>query len=254
MNLEKYWGKTVRIVDINVEVWEGKVTGIDYAFNYDDIEYDELELKIGNRIIAFPENHIKSIELINQGAKKNLGPQKNHYYMLNDLPHRAMIIKVNEWGKEFYFDIPSKKWHPIKIMINYLWPYSDTFNMYDEMEEAEALKIVQSFINVPWSFEKTDKGQKSQGYSQVILKMLADGVNGNVDSYYNYFSDLTAKLGEEEEFAEGWLRENEELYDLINDEDMYYFYVEEDTRDRKMCQAFLKPYYEEAKRIMEKYD
>ncbi|HJF29161.1 MAG TPA: hypothetical protein K8V41_00140 [Ligilactobacillus saerimneri] len=148
MNLDKYWGKTVRIVDIDGEVWEGRVTGIDYAFNYDDIEYDELELRINGTLFVFPENHIKSIELINQGAKKNQGPQKNHYYMLHDLPHRAMIIKVNEWGKEFYFDILSKKWQPIKIMINYLWPYSDTFNMYDEMEEAEALKIVQSFINV----------------------------------------------------------------------------------------------------------
>ena len=33
MNLDKYWGKTVRIVDIDGEVWEGRVTGIDYAFN-----------------------------------------------------------------------------------------------------------------------------------------------------------------------------------------------------------------------------
>ncbi|MDY4004102.1 MAG: hypothetical protein SO018_06220 [Ligilactobacillus saerimneri] len=91
-------------------------------------------------------------------------------------------------------------------------------------------------------------------HSKVIMKMLQDGVNGNVDSYYAFFSDLTAKLGEEEEFAEGWLQENEELFDLVNDVELFCFYVEEDTRDRKKCQDFLKPYYEEAKKIMEKHN
>ena len=87
-------------------------------------------------------------------------------------------------------------------------------------------------------------------YSNVILEMLEKGSKGYVDDYYEFFLDLTAKLGEEEEFADGLLAENEELFDLINDEPMYYFYVEEDTNDRALCQKFLKPYYEKAKRLV----
>ena len=65
-------------------------------------------------------------------------------------------------------------------------------------------------------------------YSQQVLNMLKRGVNGDVDDYYNFFLELTAKLGEDEAFADGLIAENEPLFDLINDEPMYYFYVEKD--------------------------
>lgn len=87
-------------------------------------------------------------------------------------------------------------------------------------------------------------------YSSIILDMLKKGVNGDVIDYYDFFLDLTAKLGEDEAFADGWLAENEPLFDLINDEPMYYFYVEEDTENRELCQNFLKPYYEKAKQLV----
>lgn len=87
-------------------------------------------------------------------------------------------------------------------------------------------------------------------YSSIILDMLKKGVNGDVVDYYDFFLDLTAKLGEDEAFAAGWLAENEPLFDLINDEAMYYFYVEENTEDRELCQNFLKPYYEKAKQMV----
>lgn len=87
-------------------------------------------------------------------------------------------------------------------------------------------------------------------YSSIILDMLKKGVNGDVVDYYDFFLDLTAKLGEDEVFADGWLAENEPLFDLINDEPMYYFYVEEDTENRELCQSFLKPYYEKAKQLV----
>lgn len=86
-------------------------------------------------------------------------------------------------------------------------------------------------------------------YSNVILDMLKRGVNGDVDDYYNFFLELTAKLGEDEAFADGLIAENESLFDLINDEPMYYFYVEEDTEDRELCRKFLEPYYEQAKQL-----
>ncbi|MBF0710829.1 MULTISPECIES: hypothetical protein [unclassified Gemella] len=68
--------------------------------------------------------------------------------------------------------------------------------------------------------------------------MLKKGVEGDVEDYYDYFLDLTVKLGEEEEFAESWLEENGEFFDLINYESMYYFYVEEDTTNKQLCIDF----------------
>ena len=64
------------------------------------------------------------------------------------------------------------------------------------------------------------------------------------------FLELTAKLGEDEAFADGLIAENEALFDVINDEPMYYFYVEEDTENSELCQNFLKTYYEKAKQLV----
>ncbi|MBF6625364.1 hypothetical protein IU402_02025 [Aerococcaceae bacterium zg-BR9] len=86
--------------------------------------------------------------------------------------------------------------------------------------------------------------------SEIILNLLSRGANGAVENYYDFFLELTAKLGEEEEFANEWIKENESLFDLINSEEMYYFYVEEDTRNRDKCKEFLKPYYEQAKKLV----
>ena len=87
-------------------------------------------------------------------------------------------------------------------------------------------------------------------YSQQVLDMLKRGVSGDVDDYYDFFLELTAKLGEDEAFADGLIAENEPLFDVINDEPMYYFYVEEDTENSELCQNFLKTYYEKAKQLV----
>ena len=87
-------------------------------------------------------------------------------------------------------------------------------------------------------------------YSQQVLDMLKRGVDGDVDDYYDFFLELTAKLGEDEAFADGLIAENEPLFDVINDEPMYYFYVEGDTENRELCQNFLKTYYEKAKQLV----
>ena len=39
-------------------------------------------------------------------------------------------------------------------------------------------------------------------YSQQVLNMLKRGVDGDVDDYYDFFLELTAKLGEDEAFAD----------------------------------------------------
>ena len=66
MVLKEYVNKKVRIIDIDDNEWKGKITSVDLAINYDDIDYDELDLKIDGRdgVVAFPKNEIKSIEII----------------------------------------------------------------------------------------------------------------------------------------------------------------------------------------------
>lgn len=67
MDLRKYIGHRVKIVSISGKVLTGKATGLDLAINDDEMEYDELFLQKDNAIsgeIVFPENEIKSIELI----------------------------------------------------------------------------------------------------------------------------------------------------------------------------------------------
>ena len=88
-------------------------------------------------------------------------------------------------------------------------------------------------------------------YSQQVLDMIKRGVSGNFDDYYDFFLELTAKLGEDVAFADCLITENEPLFDVINDEQMYYFYVEEDTENRELCQNFLKTYYEKAKQLVD---
>ena len=77
-------------------------------------------------------------------------------------------------------------------------------------------------------------------YSQQVLDMLKRGVSGNVDDYYDFFLELTAKLGEDEAFADSLIAENEPLFDVINDEPMYYFYVERRYREQRIVPKFFK--------------
>lgn len=67
MELRKFIGKNVKIIDIDNKTWLGKATSLDLAINSDEMDYDELSLKPDDVIageIVFPENEIKSIEVI----------------------------------------------------------------------------------------------------------------------------------------------------------------------------------------------
>lgn len=68
MNLKQYYGKAVRIVDVDDEVFEGKVT--DYIYPGDDdtglesIIIDCTNGKLKGKGVEFWEKDIKSIEVI----------------------------------------------------------------------------------------------------------------------------------------------------------------------------------------------
>ncbi|CCI85341.1 hypothetical protein FC52_GL000310 [Lactobacillus pasteurii DSM 23907 = CRBIP 24.76] len=74
MELEKYVGRDVKIIDCDNKIWIGRVKNIDFAFDHDDYEYDEIGLKAegySTTEFVFPENEIKSIEIINQATDES---------------------------------------------------------------------------------------------------------------------------------------------------------------------------------------
>ncbi|MBS4456406.1 hypothetical protein [Tuanshanicoccus lijuaniae] len=87
-------------------------------------------------------------------------------------------------------------------------------------------------------------------YSIEVLRLLEKGIKGNLKDYWDYSFELMSILGENEEFADGLIRENEDLYDLLNDFDLIYFCETHDTNDTKGFIEFLKPYYEQAKKLV----
>jgi len=55
-----------------------------------------------------------------------------------------MIVRVNnENHHEDYFDMREKAWKPIGIMIRYFFPDSETFEMYEELSEKKAMKMIK---------------------------------------------------------------------------------------------------------------
>lgn len=67
MNLRQFIGKRIKIIDIDGKEWLGKATCLDLAINYDDVDFDEMSVAVdGYKTgeIVFPENEIKSIEVI----------------------------------------------------------------------------------------------------------------------------------------------------------------------------------------------
>ena len=73
-------------------------------------------------------------------------------------------------------------------------------------------------------------------YSQQVLDMLKRGVSGDVDDYYDFFLELTAKLGEDEAFADGLIAENEPLFDVIN----VLFLCRRRYREQRIVPKFFK--------------
>lgn len=65
------------------------------------------------------------------------------YYRLTSQQHNGIVVRVNEDRTESYYDSAEMQWKPVAIMINYFWPDSDTFEMYEELtaKDLEELNI-----------------------------------------------------------------------------------------------------------------
>lgn len=64
------------------------------------------------------------------------------YYKLTSTEHNGMVIRVNEENHhEEYFNTETKKWARIGIMMNYFFPESDTYDMYEELTENDIKQL-----------------------------------------------------------------------------------------------------------------
>ncbi len=86
-------------------------------------------------------------------------------------------------------------------------------------------------------------------YSNVILDMLEQAVNGQIDNFWDFSFTFNALFGEDEEFAEVWANENSEMFDALNDFELMIFLEEHDPNDKQGFIDFLTPYYEKAKQL-----
>ena len=87
------------------------------------------------------------------------------------------------------------------------------------------------------------------GYSQQVLDMLQQAVNGQIDNFWDFSFTFNALFGEDEEFAEVWANENSEMFDALNDFELMIFLEEHDPNDKQGFIDFLTPYYEKAKQL-----
>lgn len=87
-------------------------------------------------------------------------------------------------------------------------------------------------------------------YSEKALSMLEEAISGKLEDFWDFSFDFNALLGEDEEFAEGWDKENPEMFDLFCDYEFFMFLEEHDTNDTQGFIEFLKPYYEKAKQLV----
>ena len=87
-------------------------------------------------------------------------------------------------------------------------------------------------------------------YSNVILDMLEQAVNGQIDNFWDFSFKFNALYGEDEDFAEAWDNENPEMFDALNDFELMMFLEEHDPSDKQGFINFLTPYYEQVKQLV----
>ena len=86
-------------------------------------------------------------------------------------------------------------------------------------------------------------------YSQQVLDMLKQAVNGQIDNFWDFSFKFNSLFGEDEDFAEAWDNENPEMFDALNDFELMMFLEEHDPRDKQGFINFLTPYCERAKQL-----
>lgn len=62
-NLRKYWGKSVKLLDIDDDEWIGFVEGYTDSNNNPE-EEESIDLRVDNSLIIFFPDEIKSIEIL----------------------------------------------------------------------------------------------------------------------------------------------------------------------------------------------
>lgn len=62
-NLRKYWGKSVKLLDIDDDEWIGFVEGYTDSNNNPE-EEESIDLRVDNSLIMFFPDEIKSIEIL----------------------------------------------------------------------------------------------------------------------------------------------------------------------------------------------
>ncbi|MBK0348222.1 hypothetical protein JDW15_06185 [Aerococcaceae bacterium zg-ZJ1578] len=87
-------------------------------------------------------------------------------------------------------------------------------------------------------------------YSKIVLGMLEEAISGEKSDFWDFSFDFNALFGEDMDFADSWYEENPEMFDLLNDFEVMMFLEEHDTNDTKGFIEFLKPYYEQAKKLV----
>lgn len=64
-NLRKYWGKSVRLLDVDDDEWIGFVEGYTDSNNNPE-EEESIDIRVDNSLIVFFPDEIKSIEILDQ--------------------------------------------------------------------------------------------------------------------------------------------------------------------------------------------
>jgi hypothetical protein len=64
------------------------------------------------------------------------------YYRLLDPEHENMIVKTEDKVQHRYE--PNKGWIRTGIMLDYLWPESDTYDRYEEITEENAMQMISN--------------------------------------------------------------------------------------------------------------
>ena len=62
-NLRRYWGKSVRLLDIDDDEWTGFVVGYTDSNNNPE-EEESIDIRVDNSLIMFFPDEIKSIEVL----------------------------------------------------------------------------------------------------------------------------------------------------------------------------------------------
>lgn len=87
-------------------------------------------------------------------------------------------------------------------------------------------------------------------YSQQVLDMLEQAVNGKIDNFWDFSFEFNAFFGEDEAFADAWDNENHEMFNTLNNVELMMFLEEHDPSDKQGFINFLKPYYDKAKQLV----